>query len=91
MTMTEKLKSRKFWICVAAFLASIGVGISGVATDNVWIIGIGTVCSIVSAAIYAAAEASVDKASAASTTTNVSASTDDAKIVESVITPKETA
>ena len=58
--MMEKLKSRKFWMCVAAFLASIATSISGMVTENQTIIIIGTVCGIVSAAIYAAAEAAVD-------------------------------
>lgn len=56
----EKLKSRKFWICVAAFLASIAVSISGLTTSNEIIVGIGTVCGILSAAIYASCEAWVD-------------------------------
>lgn len=56
----EKLKSRKFWICVAAFLASIAVSISGLTTNNEIIVGIGTVCGILSAAIYAFCEAAVD-------------------------------
>ena len=56
----EKLKSRKFWICVAAFLASIAASISGIATENQTVIVIGTVCGIISAAIYAFCEAWVD-------------------------------
>lgn len=56
----DKLKSRKFWICVAAFLASIATSISGIATQNQTIIIIGTVCGILSAAIYAFCEAWVD-------------------------------
>ncbi len=56
----DKLKSRKFWICVAAFLASIAVSISGLTTSNETIVGIGTVCGILSAAIYAFCEAAVD-------------------------------
>lgn len=56
----EKLKSRKFWICVAAFLASIATSISGIATSNQTVIIIGTVCGILSAAIYAACEAMID-------------------------------
>lgn len=55
-----KLKSRKFWICVAAFLASIATSISGISTNNQTVIIIGTVCSILSAAIYAFCEAWVD-------------------------------
>ena len=56
----EKLKSRKFWISVAAFLASIATSIAGLATDNTTVAIVGTVCGILSAAIYAAAEAYVD-------------------------------
>lgn len=58
--MKDKLTSRKFWICVAAFLASIATSISGIATENQTVIIIGTVCGIVSAAIYAFCEAWVD-------------------------------
>ena len=57
----SKLKSRKFWICVAAFLASIGTSIAGLKTDNETVAIIGTVCTILSAAIYSFAEAWVDK------------------------------
>lgn len=57
----EKLKSRKFWICVAAFLASIGTSIAGLHTENETIVAIGTVCAIFSTAIYAFCEAWVDK------------------------------
>ena len=56
----NKLASRKFWICVAAFLASIATSISGLVTDNQTVTIIGTVCGILSAAIYAACEAYVD-------------------------------
>ena len=56
----DKLKSRKFWICVAAFLASVATSISGITTSNQTVIVIGTVCSILSAAIYAFCEAWVD-------------------------------
>ena len=56
----NKLTSRKFWICVAAFLGSIATSISGIVTDNQTIIVLGTVCGIVSAAIYAFCEAWVD-------------------------------
>lgn len=58
--MKEKLTSRKFWICVAAFLASIATSISGIATENQTVTIIGTLCGIVSAAIYAFCEAWVD-------------------------------
>lgn len=56
----EKLKSRKFWICVAAFLASIGTSVAGLQSNNNTVITIGTVCAILSAAIYAFCEAWVD-------------------------------
>ena len=56
----DKLKSRKFWICVAAFLASIATSIAGLCTTNQTIAAIGIVCGIISAAIYAFCEAWVD-------------------------------
>lgn len=56
----QKLTSRKFWLCVAAFLGSIGTSIAGVAAGNQGITAVGVVCATVSAAIYAAVEASVD-------------------------------
>lgn len=56
----DKLTSRKFWICVAAFLASIATSIAGITTSNQTVIIIGTVCGILSAAIYAFCEAWVD-------------------------------
>lgn len=56
----DKLKSRKLWLSVAAFLGSIGMSIAGLATDNEKITIIGTICAMASSAIYAAAEAYVD-------------------------------
>lgn len=56
----EKLKSRKFWIAVAAFLGSIGASIAGLVIAVPAVATVGVVCSVVSAAIYAAAEAYVD-------------------------------
>ena len=56
----SKLTSRKFWICVAAFLGSIAASISGIVAENQTVIIIGTVCGILSAAIYAFCEAWVD-------------------------------
>lgn len=58
--MKEKLTSRKFWICVAAMLASIASSIAGLATSNNTIASLGIVCGIISAAIYAFCEAWVD-------------------------------
>lgn len=58
--MMNKLTSRKFWICVAAALASLGTGISGIIAGNQTLAIIGSVCTVVSAAIYAFCEAWVD-------------------------------
>lgn len=58
--MLKKLTSRKFLLCLAAFLASIATSIAGLHSDNETVTIIGMVCSIVSAAIYSAAEAFVD-------------------------------
>lgn len=58
--MKEKLTSRKFWLMTAAFLGSIGTSIMGLASGNTTLAVVGTVCSVLSAAIYAAAEAAVD-------------------------------
>lgn len=65
--MKTKLTSRKFWICVAAFLASIAVSISGLHSSNTTVIAIGTICGVISAGIYAACEAWVDKQGICST------------------------
>lgn len=56
----NKLASRKFWICVAAMLASIASSIAGLATSNQTIAALGIICGIISAAIYAFCEAWVD-------------------------------
>lgn len=60
--MREKLTSRKFWICVAAMLASIATSISGLHSGNEVIATIGVICGVISAAIYAFCEAWVDAA-----------------------------
>ncbi len=62
--MKEKLTSRKFLLGLAAFLASLGAGITGIVTDNQVLAVVGAVCCVVSAAIYEALEATVDKAAA---------------------------
>lgn len=59
-SVIERLKSRKLWMSVAAFLGSVSVSIAGIVTENNSITIIGTVCGMLSAAIYAAAEAYVD-------------------------------
>ena len=56
----NKLTSRKFWMAIAAFLASIGTSVGALAIDNGNLAAIGIVCAMLSAAIYAAAEAYVD-------------------------------
>lgn len=56
----EKLKSRKFWICVAAFLASVGTSIAGIRSDNEIVVAVGTISTILATAIYAFCEAWVD-------------------------------
>lgn len=58
--LIRKLTSRKFWVAVAAMLASIGTSIAGLASSNTQVAQIGIVCTVVSAAIYAFAEAYVD-------------------------------
>lgn len=58
--MREKFKSRKFLLSLAAFLASVATSITGLATENTTVAIVGTVCGILSAALYAAAEAYVD-------------------------------
>ena len=67
-TFIQKITSRKFIIAVAAFLASLGTGISGVSTGNQTLATVGLVCTVMSAAIYAASEAYVDAASVKSST-----------------------
>lgn len=56
----NKWLSRKFLVCIAAFLGSIATSISGIVTSNQTVIIIGTVCGVLSAALYAFAEAWVD-------------------------------
>lgn len=58
--MKNKLKSRKFWLSVSAFLASIGASIGGIVSDNQTLAIIGAVCTMLSSAIYTASEAYVD-------------------------------
>lgn len=58
--MRSKLTSRKFWICVATALASLGTGIGGLVVGNEALAIAGSVCTVFSAAIYAFCEAWVD-------------------------------
>ena len=55
-----RFTSRKFLLCLAAFLGSIGTSIAALHTDNQRVAIVGMVCAILSAAIYAAVEAYVD-------------------------------
>ena len=57
----KKLKSRKFWLCVAAFLASIGTSIAGLHTDNTTVTAMGMICTILATATYAFCEAWIDQ------------------------------
>ncbi|MCD7805637.1 MAG: hypothetical protein LUH03_10955 [Oscillospiraceae bacterium] len=63
MNIKQKLTSRKWWLSVAAFLGSIGATVAGITTDKEVVATIGIICATLSAAIYAACEASVDAAS----------------------------
>ena len=58
--LINKITSRKFWICVAAFLGSGAASISGIVTDNHIVTTIGVIAGVLSAGIYSAAEAYVD-------------------------------
>lgn len=94
--MKSKLCSRKFWMAAAAGLASIGASITGIATDNEILAGIGIACTAGSAAIYAAAEAYVDGKTAGATTTQtqIQASTigaDTNKVLAAVLPESKTA
>ena len=60
--MRNKLMSRKFWISVAAFLGSIAASVAGIASGEKWVTITGVICGMLSAAIYAAAEAYTDAA-----------------------------
>lgn len=58
--MIKKLTSRKFFICMAAFLASVGTSIAGLHSNNDVVVGIGLICTILSSGTYAFCEAWVD-------------------------------
>lgn len=87
----SKLTSRKFWISIAAFLASIGTSIAGLASAEPTIATVGIACTVLSAAIYAAAEAYVDGASAKanSTTKTITATSNSSSIVQTALESKE--
>ena len=89
----SKLTSRKFWICVAAFLASAGTGIAGLAQGSAELAMAGGICCVVSGSIYAACEAAVDVARESSNRTNtsmsVTATSASQKVVESAFGEKQ--
>lgn len=89
--MWNKLTSRKFWISVAAFLASIGTSIAGLASAEPMIATVGIVCTVLSAAIYAGAEAYVDGASAAANTSSkvITATSNSSNIVQNALSPEQ--
>ncbi len=60
--MIRKLTSRKFWLALAAMLGSIGTSIAGIQSGNDTVAAVGVIASVLSAAIYAGAEAYVDAA-----------------------------
>ena len=60
--MRNKLTSRKFWICVAAALGSLGTGITGLVQGNQTLALAGGICLVMSSAIYAFCEAWTDAA-----------------------------
>lgn len=70
-SFVEKITSRKFLLAFAAFLGSLGAGITGLATGNEAVALTGGILMVFSAAIYAACEAYVDGKSAESTKVNL--------------------
>lgn len=58
--MSNKLTSRKFWLCVAAALASLGTGISGLVQGNERLALAGGILLVISSSIYAFCEAWID-------------------------------
>lgn len=55
-----KISSRKFWLCLAAFLASVATSVTAYGIESEFLMGLGLACAVLSAAIYAACEAAVD-------------------------------
>lgn len=55
-----KIKSRKFWLSVAAALSSLGAGISGLVVGNEQLALVGAVLTVVATSIYTFCEAWVD-------------------------------
>lgn len=87
MSMSSKLTSRKFWISVAAFLASIATSIAGLSVAEPTVASIGIACGVFSAAIYAATEAYVDGASVSANITQktISATSNATSVVQEAL------
>ena len=87
----NKFMSRKFWISVAAFLASIATSIAGFATVEPMVATAGIICGVLSAAIYAASEAYVDGASVSANGTSkvITATTNSSSVVQAALQPQE--
>ena len=88
----NKFMSRKFWISVAAFLASIATSIAGFSAAEPMVSTAGIICGVVSAAIYAASEAYVDGASVSANGTSkvITATTNSSSVVQAALQPQET-
>ena len=73
----NKFLSRKFLLCMAAFLGSIGTSVAGFTSKSEMLAAFGLICATISAAIYAACEAWTDSANSTTTmiTTSNNAST----------------
>lgn len=60
MDWKSKLSSRKFWLCLASAIASLGTGISGLVQGNDKLALAGGILLVISSSIYAFCEAWVD-------------------------------
>lgn len=60
MDWKSKLSSRKFWLCLASAIASLGTGISGLVQGNEKLALAGGILLVISSSIYAFCEAWVD-------------------------------
>ncbi len=87
----DKLKSRKLWLAIAAFLVSVGTGIGGIVVGDYSLATVGAIMAVVGAGIYQAAEAYVDGKSAASNTTSktITATSADKATVQAALAGKE--
>ena len=96
MDWKTKIGSRKFLLATAAFLISVGTGISGLALGNTSLTATGAIMAVVGTGIYQAAEAYVDGKSAGSaqtinqivTTKQVTATTSDKATVQAAFAPE---